>query len=98
VIVSFTPEAQDDLKGIFVYVAAHGGDTVARHHTGAIVRFCRSLSHFPKRGVQREDISPGLRLIGYRRQATIVIEVTDTEVRIVRVFGRGRDVEKALLD
>jgi toxin ParE1/3/4 len=44
----------------------------------------------------REDVRPGLRLIGYRRSAAIAFVYLDGVAIILRVFGRGRDVEAEL--
>ena len=44
----------------------------------------------------RDDIRPGLRVIGFERRATIVFQVTENEVVIVRIFYGGQDYERAL--
>jgi toxin ParE1/3/4 len=41
-------------------------------------------------------VRPGLRIIGYRRQASIAFVVSDAEVLILRVFRRGADTEALL--
>jgi plasmid stabilization system protein ParE len=38
-------------------------------------------------------ISPGLRIVGFHRKATIAFEVADDTVIILRVFHRGRNVD-----
>jgi toxin ParE1/3/4 len=45
---------------------------------------------------RRDDLLPGLRLFGYRRQATIALITTVDEVVVLRVLYRGRDVEAVL--
>jgi plasmid stabilization system protein ParE len=40
----------------------------------------------------RSDILPRLRLVGYRRRATIAFIVQSDAVMILRIFQRGRDV------
>lgn len=50
------------------------------------------MDTFPKRGTVRDDVLPGLRVIGYRRQASIAFVVTGTDVIILRVLRRGQDV------
>ncbi len=69
---------------------------VAERYTTAIVQYCRSLSTFPQRGTRRDDIRPGLRLLGFRRRVTIVLTVSDRVVTILGVFYGGQDVETAL--
>jgi toxin ParE1/3/4 len=55
-----------------------------------------ALETFPKRGTQRDDIRRGLRTIGFERRATIVFQVTNKEVVIVRIFYGGQDFERKL--
>ena len=55
-----------------------------------------ALESFPERGTRRDDIRPGLRVIGFERRATIVFQVLEDEVIIVRVFYGGQDYEAAL--
>jgi plasmid stabilization system protein ParE len=43
--------------------------------------------------MKRSDLRSGLRLVGYRRRATIAFEVTGDVVIIARIFYRGRNVE-----
>jgi toxin ParE1/3/4 len=57
-----------------------------------------ALEPFPQRGTRRDDISRGLRTMGFERRATIVFQVKRAEVVIVRIFYGGRDYERALRD
>jgi toxin ParE1/3/4 len=59
---------------------------------------CRALEIFPERGTRRDDIRPGLRVMGFERRATIIFQVTEGEVVIVRIFYGGQDYEAALRD
>ncbi len=94
--VRFSPEAIADLRGMYDYIAPRGGKQVAAAYVARINQFCLGLSMFPERGTLRNDIWTGLRLLGFERRVTVAIEVTADEVRIVRVFGRGQDVEAHL--
>lgn len=94
--VRFSTRALADLREIHDYIAPRGGKSIAAAHVSRIYQYCVDMGAFPERGVRRDDIWPGLRLVGFRRQATIAIELTATELRIIRVLGRGRDVEGAL--
>jgi toxin ParE1/3/4 len=55
-----------------------------------------ALATFPQRGTRHDDISRGLRTIGFERRDTIVFQVTRAEVAIVRICYGGRDYESAL--
>ncbi|MFB9951473.1 hypothetical protein ACFFP0_21705 [Rhizobium puerariae] len=41
----------------------------------------------------REEIRPGLRLVGYRYRATIAFFMEADVVTVIRIFHRGRDVD-----
>jgi toxin ParE1/3/4 len=53
---------------------------------------------FPERGTRRDDLSPGLRIVGYRRRATIAFTVESDAVIIQGIFYGGQDYEAALRD
>jgi plasmid stabilization system protein ParE len=42
--------------------------------------------------MRREDISPGLRAVGYRNRATIAFRIKDNTVTIMRIFHGGREI------
>jgi toxin ParE1/3/4 len=95
-IVLFSPEAIADLNRLYDYIAPRGGRQVAEAYIARLHQYCLDMKTFPKRGTRRDDIWRGLRMVGFERKATIAIEVTYDEVRIVRIFGRGQDVEAEL--
>lgn len=45
------------------------------------------------RGHHRNDIRPGLRIVGFERRVTIAFCVDESAVTILRVFYGGRDWE-----
>jgi toxin ParE1/3/4 len=94
--VLISDEAIADLAGIFVYLLPLAGEATARKHIQRLEDACRSLEHFPQRGSIRDDLIPGLRLMGYNRQATIAFIVNHGSVTIIRIFGKGLDVEGIL--
>lgn len=56
----FTPEAEDQLVGLYRDIAAAVSAEVAARYTDAIVAYCEELAAFPHRGRVRDDIRPGL--------------------------------------
>lgn len=94
--VRFLPQATADLRAIYDYIAPRGGEAVAREFVARLHGYCLGLDTFPERGTVRDDIRPALRLLGYRRQATIAFTVHEGDVVILRVLGRGQDVEGEL--
>jgi toxin ParE1/3/4 len=87
--VSFRPQAEADLHAIYRYIAEAAGAGVAGTYIDRIETTCMSLGTFPKRGAPRDDIRPGLRIVGFERRATIVFQVGIAEVVIVRIFHGG---------
>jgi len=59
--------------------------------TERLIEVCRGLEIFPRRGILRHDLYPGLRVMGYRRWASIAFTVEDATVTIQGVLWRGRD-------
>jgi toxin ParE1/3/4 len=45
---------------------------------------------------RRDDIRPGLRVVGFERTATIAFSIEGNRVRIARIFYRGRDYSSLL--
>lgn len=95
--VVFTPEAADQLLHLYAYIARAASPPVAARYTEAIVAHCESLNVFPHRGVQRDDIRPGLRITHYRKRAVIAFAVDAEQVSILGIYG-GRDYESLLRD
>jgi len=96
VSVSFRPQAEADLIGLYDYIAAEAGHAAAGGYIDRIEAACMALATFPKRGTSRDNIRRGLRTIGFERRATIIFQVSDTEVVIARVLYGGRDSDNAL--
>src|ERR1700690_1133850 len=94
--ISFRPQAEADLFALYRYIAREASLDVAGAYIDRIEAACMALETFPKRGTSRDDIRPGLRTMGFERRATIVFQVTRSEVVIVRIFHGGQDYERAL--
>lgn len=94
--VRFLPAATRDLRTIFDFIVPKAGDDVARDFVASLHGYCLGLDTFPERGTLRNDLRPNLRLLGYRRKATIAFTVQDDAVMILRIFGRGQNVEAEL--
>jgi len=90
--VVFTPLAEQQIESLYHYVAEAGGRERADRHVGDILAYCQSLGEFPERGTRRDDLSPGLRVTGYRRRVSIALTVEADRVVIHGVFHGGRRV------
>jgi toxin ParE1/3/4 len=96
--VVFAPEARDDLLQLYDYIAARSGPARARAYAERVLSYCRGFETFPERGTRRDDLRPGLRVVGFARRATIAFQINDNRVTIDRVLYGGRDLSAALRD
>lgn len=94
--VVFSLEAQEDLLGIYDWVASKASPTVAIGYLDRIEGFCASLKIGAERGTRRDDIRPGLRTLGFERRITIAFMVEDHKVVILRLFYGGQNWEPSL--
>lgn len=92
------PEARQELRDLYLYIAEQAGDTRALAYVNGIRQVINGLAEFPKRGTERTEMLPGLRIIGYKRSASIAFVVDSSEVIILGVFYGGRDISADLLD
>lgn len=87
------PLVQDDLDGIFYYIADFAGPNIGQAIVSKIVDRMESLSDFPQIGTIRSDIHPGLRVIPASEKGVLCFTV-DTDLRtvfIVLVSYAGAD-------
>ena len=93
--VVFAPEAETQLLDLYFHIENAASPDVAANYTEAIIKQCESLKTFPMRGVQRDDIRPGLRVFGFRKRVSIAFEVFGDVVTILGVFYGGQNYEAA---
>lgn len=89
--------AAADLEAIVDWIADRSSTRTARGYVDRIEQTISSLRRFPARGTQRNDLAPGLRIIGVERRVTIAFRVHDEFVSIERVMYGGRDLDAAFL-
>lgn len=94
--VTYEPEARSDLDWIYDTVAAASSPTTADNYDRRIRDFCERLELASERGTQRDDIRPGLRIVGFERRVTIAFTVDDDAVRILRIFYGGANWDEVL--
>jgi len=94
--VVFDPEAQEQLAELYRYIAKATSPHIAARYTEAIVSYCESLRTFPFRGIKRDDVRPGLRIINYKKRTVIAFDVDVEVVSILGVFYGGQDYETIL--
>jgi plasmid stabilization system protein ParE len=96
--VVFSPEAEDQLAALYKYIATAASHDIAVRYTEAIIRYCESLRDFPRRGSERDDVRPGLRVTNYKKRTVIAFDVEADLVSILGVFYGGQDYETILQD
>ena len=84
--VVFTPEAKDDLLDLYDYIADHSSPKRALGYILRIEKTCQSLTTLPERGTRRDDLRPGLRVMGFERRVLIAFRVSADSVAILRIL------------
>jgi len=94
--VIFSPEAEEQLAELYRYIAATSSTDIAFRYTNAIVACCEDLRTFPNRGVNRDDVRPGLRITHHKGRTVIAYAIDDNRVSIIGIYYGGRDYEAIL--
>lgn len=91
--IVFSPEARDDLFELYRYVSERGAPIAALAYIERLEGRCMNLAAFPEQGSRRDDIRPGLRLVGFERRTEIAFHITPSAVVIDRIFHGGRAID-----
>lgn len=94
----YSPHATRQLEDLYEHVAQASGSDRANTFVGSIVDYCDRLATSPHRGTRRDDLRPGLRIVGFRRRVTIAFSITNEAVEILGVFYGSRSFEALLKD
>jgi toxin ParE1/3/4 len=88
--VEFDADALRDLLELFDYLENRFGAKSASEYTERIHSYCLRLGEFPELGRNRDDLEPGLRVLGFERRVLIAYVIQDAAVSIVRILYGGR--------
>ncbi len=94
--LQFLPESKSDLLNLYDYIAEHSSPAIANNYLSRIGRFIESLARFPERGIERNEIRRGLRVVGFEKRVSIAFRVSKEQVTILRVLYAGRDLRRHL--
>lgn len=94
--IVFAPEARADLFALYEWISAKASPHVAIAYIERLERYCSGFDLASERGHSRDDIRPGLRIVGFERRVTIAFMVTDQAVTILRLFYGGQNWENDL--
>ena len=92
----YAPEAEDDLIRLYDYIASAADPMTAIGYVERLQAHCDGLANAPHRGHVREDIRPGLRIIGFERRVTIAFMFDDDRVTILRLYYGGQNWERTI--
>jgi toxin ParE1/3/4 len=96
--VEFAPEAFEDLMQIYEWIANAASPEIAIRYIDRIEAYCRGMAIASERGHKRDDVRPGLRIVGFERRVSIAYTVSKTRVTILRLFHGGRNWEAMFED
>jgi toxin ParE1/3/4 len=89
--IVFAPEARDDLRRLYLFIAERAGASRAFAYVEKIENYCRSLEDFPERGMRHDHILTGLRIVGFEHRVSIAFQVSANTVTFYRIAYGGRD-------
>lgn len=94
--VILAPEARSDLFELYDWIADAASPATAMSYVERLEAFCNSFTIASERGHSRDDIRPGLRIVGFEHRITIAFTVEETRVLILRLFYAGANWEDHL--
>lgn len=92
--VAFAPEALDDLRLLYDWLADAAGPATALRYVERLEAYCRGFAYAAERGHLRNDIHPCLRVVGFERRVTIAFNVSETQVTTLRLSYGGLNWER----
>lgn len=90
--IRLLPEAEDDLAALYAYISDNGSPDIARGYVLRIKAFLGGFDTFPERGTRRDDIRPGLRIVGFERRVNVAFMVEGDEVIFTNILYGGRQL------
>lgn len=94
--VVYASRSRDDLLNVYDWIARVAGERTAVMYVRRIEAYCAALDVGSERGRPRDDVQPGLRIVGFERRVTIAFAVDEDRVTILRIFYGGRNWEELL--
>ncbi len=94
--VVLSSDAREHLLRLYEWIADAASPPIALKYLERIETYLNTFDQAPERGTRRDDIRPGLRVVGFERRLSIAFSVSDTRVTIQRIFYGGQDWASAL--
>jgi toxin ParE1/3/4 len=89
--IVFHPDAVHELADLHDFIAEQSGVRRADAFVGTIRDYYLGFATFPERGSRRDDLSEGLRVVGFRRRVSIAFRVEGELVTILGIYYGGRN-------
>jgi plasmid stabilization system protein ParE len=96
--VVFAPEARDDLMRLHKHLVETASPSVADRYLARLQAWFGGFAFAGERGTRRDDVRPGLRVVGFERRITAAFTVDTRRVVFLRVFYGGQDWSAVLSD
>jgi toxin ParE1/3/4 len=93
-LVVFSPEAIADIESLYDWIAEAAGPHTAFAYITRLERYCHGMARASERGHRRDDIRPGLRIVGFERRIAIAFTVGDDTVTILRLLYGGQSLDR----
>jgi toxin ParE1/3/4 len=90
------PEAEQDMARLYDYVKDVAGVETARNYIDRIGALLAGLDLAPERGRLRDEVRPGLRVIGFKKKVTVAFTVEEENVKVLRIFSGGQDWQQIM--
>lgn len=90
--IAFTERALRHFQDIGGYLKEKAGSKIAMRYVAHLQRRCHDLKTAPMRGRKADDISPGLRIIAFRKSVNIAFSIDGNTVIIHGIFYGGQDI------
>jgi toxin ParE1/3/4 len=88
-------DAKSDLKSIHRWIVDQGSPKVASAYLRRIQSFIRGLVLASERGLARDDVAPGLRMIPFE-SVIVAVLIQENIVVVLRVFHGSQDWQSAI--
>lgn len=92
--VILNPAASADLAQLYRDLSDRTGQPrTALRYVSLLRDRCERIADVPEQGTRRDDVLPGLRVVGFRRRVAIVFRFDGRRVEILRLLYGGRDLK-----
>ena len=94
--IRFERDAESDLRDLWTYIARESPARADRFVLDLVGR-CERLADFPGVGRPLSGARPNVKVVSYRRRATIAYELKGDVLLVRRILYKGRDQAALLL-